>query len=128
MTNKPCPHKLLRKQYEEMSKEHPWYVCDGWISIEKRLPEENLSVWAWVVGDWNGIYEEPHGCEMTYAFNSRTEHLAWLWNDERDVEYQVTHWQPLPDPPCECGQKFKAQEWDGRVRIVKRAEEKANEG
>jgi len=24
----PCPHKLLRKQYEEMSKEHPWYVCE----------------------------------------------------------------------------------------------------
>ena len=69
--------------------------------MQKSLPPLDEGVWAWVVGDCNGTWstKDMHGAEMQLSFNSRTNHNAWLCNGERDCEYQVTHWMPLPLSP-----------------------------
>ena len=74
-------------------------VFGEWISVKDKLPKQGENVWAKVVGEWDERYKEPYGSEMSYQFNDRTNHLAWLWNTERDVEYIVTHWCSLSDMP-----------------------------
>jgi len=105
MTNKPCPHKLLKKQ---MSGMQVWYVCDGWISV-KVTPEPGIEV---LTVDWvSNVY-------LLASWSDRDRR----WYDDDGGECSPTHWRNLPSPPSEnageCGQKFKAQEWDGKVKII----------
>lgn len=54
-----------------------------WVSVEDRLPEENTTV---IVATDNGIV-----FQCLYAYD------GWdLW-DDNDVN--ITHWQPMPQPP-----------------------------
>lgn len=54
-----------------------------WISVNYRLPEENTTV---IVSDDNGTV-----FQCLYAYD------GWdLW-DDNDVN--ITHWQPMPQPP-----------------------------
>lgn len=54
-----------------------------WISVKDRLPEENTTV---IVATDNGIV-----FQCLYSYD------GWdLW-DDNDVN--ITHWQPMPQPP-----------------------------
>ena len=54
-----------------------------WVSVKDRLPEENTTV---IVATDNGIV-----FQCLYAYD------GWdLW-DDNDVN--ITHWQPMPQPP-----------------------------
>lgn len=54
-----------------------------WVSVKDRLPEENTTV---IVATDNGIV-----FQCLYSYD------GWdLW-DDNDVN--ITHWQPMPQPP-----------------------------
>ena len=54
-----------------------------WVSVKDKLPEENTTV---IVATDNGIV-----FQCLYAYD------GWdLW-DDNDVN--ITHWQPMPQPP-----------------------------
>lgn len=58
-------------------------ACRMWISVDDRLPEENTTV---IVATDNGIV-----FQCLYSYD------GWdLW-DDNDVN--ITHWQPMPQPP-----------------------------
>lgn len=58
-------------------------ACRMWISVDDRLPEENTTV---IVATYNGIV-----FQCLYAYD------GWdLWDGN---EVNITHWQPMPQPP-----------------------------
>ena len=70
-----------------------------WISVKERLPDFDVDVLAWTGFSCivcsletliNGIasWEPPEGLEATYDMASVV------------VDCNVTHWMPLPEPPC----------------------------
>ena len=117
-----CEHKTLNKQLSGMQ---VWYVCgDGWISVEDSLPEKGHVV---LIFDSN-----EQVVEMAWRVVEPFDEKVWTWYLDRTAPQdeliiyppeRVSHWRELPNPPSgrECGQKFKAEIWDGKVR-VKRAE------
>lgn len=50
---------------------------DNWISVEERLPEEEVYVLAFDGSFW----------------------VAWYSEEEGWQPGGITHWQPLPEPP-----------------------------
>ena len=54
-----------------------------WISVKDRLPEENTTV---IVATDNGIV-----FQCLYAYDG--------WNLWDGNEVNITHWQPMPQPP-----------------------------
>jgi hypothetical protein len=76
-----------------------------WISTEKQKPKENQVVW--------GLLKDEHGpCMFMYEFISDGGYWAftriydvpflagdkWYAESFHDEQYNVTHWQPLPNP------------------------------
>ena len=59
------------------------HQCARWVSVSERLPEHNKPVLVWVVSKAGNAY----------AFKSYYENSWHLDFGE------VTHWQPLPQPP-----------------------------
>lgn len=51
----------------------------GWIPVTERLPPEEIRVLAY---DGQDVFESEHYGE------------GWEWTAD------VTHWAPLPEPPC----------------------------
>jgi len=76
--------------YEEEMEGPPWsrYVlADQWIPVTERLPKKRTRAWTW---------DGHKARELVY--------LPWvsMWVDDAKRKYpDVTHWQPLPDPPEE---------------------------
>lgn len=64
-----------------------------WISVEEKLPEKAAPVLTW------GSHKIPTVC-------FRTVDEDWVWVEEGDVTFDyllgITHWMPLPSPPCLC--------------------------
>lgn len=66
---------------------------DGWISVEDKLPENNVAVLAY--------------CEKTkkYFVGNTIPHYYWRHEGAKGAMYtvtsKVTHWMPLPEPPKE---------------------------
>ena len=54
-----------------------------WVSVKDRLPEENTTV---IVATDNGIV-----FQCLYAYDG--------WNLWEGNEVNITHWQPMPQPP-----------------------------
>ncbi|ELY4817793.1 DUF551 domain-containing protein [Cronobacter malonaticus] len=68
----------------------PVSIVDGWIPCSERMPEEGGRYWCYV--------EEINSLGKS--------HYQWncSWNGEdwggEGFYGRVTHWQPLPEPPC----------------------------
>lgn len=69
-----------------------------WISCKDKMPEDNTSVLFVYVSE-NGVKSVHYGYHTTirgiYSGWSKTSG-GWEYSDE-----DVTHWQPLPEPPKE---------------------------
>lgn len=83
-----------------------------WISVNDKLPPENLPVWS--------LYPDGsiHMRALVLEQHPEKDELCWLWANvmwaptyfngkwdvmdiELDDDYSgVTHWQRLPEPPC----------------------------
>lgn len=66
-----------------------------WINVEDRLPER--------AGYYLVVLNGNH---TSYAlFNSKMKHHPAMWTSrQQDRTSEVTHWQPLPEPPKEESQ------------------------
>lgn len=74
------------KQYGVSNTPEP-DTMDNWISVEDRLPESGECVLLYSVN--SGVVEG--------AWLSEKNHFEqWRWNA---IATNVTHWQPLPNPP-----------------------------
>jgi hypothetical protein len=75
-------------------------IPSAWISVEDRMPEPDTGeVLVWLTGgrcafdEWHMYHEDPLGLSTTY-----TMEMGLMW---RDYDFdEVTHWMPLPEPPC----------------------------
>lgn len=66
----------------------------NWISTKEKMPETGDAVLIVVNGYVDcGMYSEGYG--RWYEINYDR------YGDEIEICYDVTHWQPLPEPPKE---------------------------
>ena len=83
----------IEDEVSENTTQHRKYIADlmiangvtvqEWISVKDRLPEDNTTV---IVATDNGIV-----FQCLYAYD------GWdLWEGN---EVNITHWQPMPQPP-----------------------------
>ena len=68
-------------------------TLNNWISVKDRLPEQNLNVLAWIK---LGTSQYP----FIETASGNPEICSGWKHYNKD---QVTHWQPLPEPPKEEG-------------------------
>lgn len=97
------------KKYSEEEKQtiiNEWRKCgitmynkDQWISVEDRLPEEGDLV---LISDGRSVYyaeKRPVGIwDYQIAENYDFDSNSFVINAME--EKHVTHWMPLPKPPC----------------------------
>lgn len=65
-----------------------------WIPCSERLPERNVSVLGWYKDNPFARY-----CPEIVSWNGN----GWVFVYARRYVTNVTHWQPLPEPPKEGG-------------------------
>lgn len=65
-----------------------------WIPCSERLPERNVSVLGWCKDNPFARY-----CPEIVSWNGN----GWVFVYARRYVTNVTHWQPLPEPPKEGG-------------------------
>ena len=63
----------------------------GWVSVEKRLPEDSLIDKPILICKKNRWNEQSVDV-VHWRGIERMGRIVWLWDD-------VTHWMPLPEPP-----------------------------
>ena len=74
-------------------------VQPKWISVEDRLPEDNLNVLVYAIGDnENSVIAMTDYTHKMYGYNIEGWHSPWQYFF---YEYKITHWMPLPEPPKE---------------------------
>ena len=104
MNNKPIhPVQQIAEIIEQEGEKHqgtgfPWTLSaakrilketNPWISIQTQLPQPEQNVLA-----WNDVRKEP--VLATFAPGG----LPFdVWNEGWDHKHEITHWQPLPNPP-----------------------------
>ena len=85
----------LRAELEKAKK-------DGWISVKDRMPE-NVHIEHLTVGHSKAVlgYVKDNLC--TFCVSYDYEHKAWRYfcDSNHIVRHEITHWQPLPEPPKE---------------------------
>ncbi|WP_158686235.1 DUF551 domain-containing protein [Cronobacter sakazakii] len=77
--------KLDRLQ-EAMTQGSPG-EADGWIPCSERMPEDEKAVLIFTCGYLQTAYFD-------------TDIEMWGWGEEKWHPCDVTHWKPLPEPPC----------------------------
>ncbi len=74
--------------------------ANGWVSVKDRLPELRQKVLVWYNNGYEVAYlqkfEPP---KLQYPQFNNVEMFEWCFGDFED--FDVTHWQPLPEPPKE---------------------------
>lgn len=71
---------------------------DDWIRVEDKLPDENTNVMA---TNANGETLDEREPVIAYCECGKWFSICW-WNFfQYRVLEDVTHWQPLPEPPKE---------------------------
>ena len=72
-------------------------VKPKWISLEERLPEINQHCLVFLKGGYTDADEWIIHHESPVSFSSHAIPTGAAWRDY-DLD-DVTHWQPLPEPP-----------------------------
>lgn len=74
------------------------YERSRWRCVEKEPPEENVDV---IATDGDVVGESWMDKDYDRWENEESPGLTFLYRGDYDYEYwhEVTHWQPLPDPP-----------------------------
>lgn len=68
-----------------------------WISVKDRLPEDNLNVLVYAIGDnENSVIAMTGYTHKMYGYNIEGWRSPWQYFF---YEYKITHWMPLPEPP-----------------------------
>lgn len=72
---------------------------NGWISVEDRLPEEDGKYMVWYKGELDICEFDTDSQTFGYTYDDYDEFYSHLvcWDDGMNED--VTHWQPLPNPP-----------------------------
>lgn len=70
----------------------------GWISADERLPENNLFVLVWLK---SGYYEVLQRSEYEHPNEPSTFIWEKLCCNGYFTDWDITAWQPLPQPPSE---------------------------
>lgn len=115
--NKKCPYWMEIDKYDidnpnaEISDGHK--LCraaadlleqdaekTSWISVKDRMPESGEEVIVFAIGKYDGFIGDT-----VYAMSmilDRPSGKSWAvpWQ-YFDVDYEITHWMPLPEPPKE---------------------------
>ena len=76
-----------------------------WISVEEKMPPEDTEVLVYATEKIKGFGSVTAICEyreMTSIFCNKTGRYDWSspW-EYFHVDYKITHWMPLPEPPKE---------------------------
>lgn len=71
-----------------------------WISVKERMPESGEKVIVFAIGKYKGFIGDT-----VYAMSmilDRPSGKCWAvpWQ-YFDVDYEITHWMPMPEPPKE---------------------------
>lgn len=66
-------------------------VVSNWVATKERLPKITIRT----ASDWVLTFD-PTACRIDKAFFSEVTG----WQAEHGEQMNVTHWQPLPKPPC----------------------------
>ena len=67
--------------------------------MEDRLPEDNLNVLVYAIGDnENSVIAMTGYTHKMYGYNIEGWHSPWQYFF---YEYKITHWMPLPEAPKE---------------------------
>ena len=74
----------------------------GWISVDDRLPE-NVHIKNLTVGHSKAVLGYVTDNLCTFCVSYDYERKAWRYFDDcrAIVWHEITHWQPLPEPPKE---------------------------
>lgn len=76
-----------------------------WISVEEKMPPEDTEVLVYATEKIKGFGSVTAICEYretTSIFCNKTGRYDWSspW-EYFHVDYKITHWMPLPEPPKE---------------------------
>lgn len=84
----------------------------GWISVEEKMPPEDTEVLVYATEKIKGFGSVTAICEYsetTSMFGNKTGRYDWSspW-EYFHVDYKITHWMPLPEPPKEVNDEYQA--------------------
>ena len=75
----------------------------GWISVEDRLPSVDEKVIVFAIGKYDGFIGDTVYAMSMILDRPSGKRWAVPWQ-YFDVDYEITHWMPLPEPPKENGE------------------------
>ena len=90
--------KQIADHYEESAHDYFKDVCyymervPKWISVKEQFPEKG--------GNYIVCHSGEDGAEVSEADYDKRGN-CWYDPIEQYIEYHVTHWMPLPEPPKE---------------------------
>ena len=77
-----------------------WDTKPKWISVKDRLPEVDVQVIVFAVGKYDCFIGTTTHAISTMLDRPSGKRWAVPWQ-YFDVDYEITHWMPLPEPPKE---------------------------
>ena len=84
----------LRDKVQQLEAQTP-----KWISVEERLPEDNVNVLVYAIGNnENSVIAMTGYTHNMYGYNIEGWRSPWQYFF---YEYRITHWMPLPEGPKE---------------------------
>jgi hypothetical protein len=91
--HKDCPFypESLSKKYDEMDANQ-----DKWISVKDRLPDSGQRVWLYGEGMYESVFRF---WGVGYNGNPKPYFSELSNRSSIGLDEDVTHWQPLPNPP-----------------------------
>lgn len=100
----PC-NALALIEHLESERDAALAKVPRWISVEGKMPPEDTKVLVYATEKIKGFGSVTAICEYsetTSMFGNKTGRYDWSspW-EYFHVDYDITHWMPLPEPPKE---------------------------
>ena len=91
-TDLEADYMILKAENEQLK------AARRWISVNEKLPEHDVPV---LVTYISYIDKKPYSDGVaTWSLELNGYNGGWLWSlDDSEVEVEITHWMPLPEPP-----------------------------